>query len=664
MLKKIRLNLSSKLILCFAFISIVIVCATVGPALYLFTDTMQKTNESRALQGMEGLNVILENYKKNAINHGSVLASNPATVSAIESKDTAVVLSVLQPLVKEAKLDFATITDAKGVVIARTHAPDKKGDLVTNQANIQKALQGTAFAAIESGTEVKLSARAGIPVKNSKGELVGVISVGYDVGKNEAVDQAKAMFKTDATLFLGDVRISTTITKDNQRVVGTKLNPTIGAKVLQEGQRYTGEADILGTSYVTTYMPLLGADNKPIGVIFAGQKISEVMAVRDKLLHVVAGISCVALLCVIFMAILIARRIVKPIKTLGQSVGLVASGDLTQQVAVTSSDEIGTLAVDFNKMVEHLRSLIITVNNLAQSVAASSEELTASAEQSAQAANQVAISITDVSYGTQRQLNAINNTAAIVEQISARIEEVALSSNGVTVSSEETSLAAKNGGQSIQTAVTQMNMIEATVAETATKVSKLGDRSTEIGQIVDTISAIAGQTNLLALNAAIEAARSGEAGRGFAVVAEEVRKLAEQSQDAAQHIATLIAEIQCETGEAVMSMDKGIQQVTLGSQVVASAGQSFESIAGSVQKVTSQIREISVAIQVMATGSQQMVLSVREIEEISKHTAGQTQSVSSATEEQSASIQQVASASQTLDRMAEELQSAVSVFKV
>jgi len=225
-------------------------------------------------------------------------------------------------------------------------------------------------------------------------------------------------------------------------------------------------------------------------------------------------------------------------------------------------------------------------------------------------------------------------------------------------------MVAKDGGKAIETAVTQMNMIEATVAETSTKVSKLGERSQEIGQIVDTISAIASQTNLLALNAAIEAARAGEAGRGFAVVAEEVRKLVEQSQDAAKQITSLITEIQRETGETVISMQEGTKQVALGSQVVTQAGQSFKSIAGSVEKVTEQITGISEAIQLMATGSQQIVVSVREIGEISKSAAGETQNVSAATEEQSASMQEIAAASQALALMAEELQIAISVFKV
>ena len=163
------------------------------------------------------------------------------------------------------------------------------------------------------------------------------------------------------------------------------------------------------------------------------------------------------------------------------------------------------------------------------------------------------------------------------------------------------------------------------VSSSAQVVAKLGERSKEIGQIVDAISGIAGQTNLLALNAAIEAARAGEQGRGFAVVAEEVRKLAEQSQEAAKQIANLISEIQTETDSAVVAMDDGTREVKIGTEVVNTAGQAFKEIVSLIAEVSSQIREISAAIQQMASGSQQIVASVRNIDSISKGTAGQTQ---------------------------------------
>lgn len=138
--------------------------------------------------------------------------------------------------------------------------------------------------------------------------------------------------------------------------------------------------------------------------------------------------------------------------------------------------------------------------------------------------------------GTDGQVKAVGQAANVIEQMLANIQHVATSINSAADVSSETATAAKTGEKAIDSAIRQMGNIEKTVIDSAQVVVKLGDRSKEIGQIVDTISGIAGQTNLLALNAAIEAARAGEQGRGFAVVAEEVRKLAEQSQGATKQI--------------------------------------------------------------------------------------------------------------------------------
>ncbi|MBP2643633.1 MAG: methyl-accepting chemotaxis protein [Firmicutes bacterium] len=376
-------------------------------------------------------------------------------------------------------------------------------------------------------------------------------------------------------------------------------------------------------------------------------------------------LSFLGLLISVFLALYIGKKISAPVVAVAASVQQVADGDLkVEDLPVTTNDEIGTLITSFNSMKGNLRNLIKQVSGMSEQVASSSQELTATSEQSAMASTQIAASITEVASGATGQVKAVTETSAVIEQISATIQHVTDSVKAVATVSDKASTAADTGEKAINTAITQMANIEKTVVESSQFVTKLGERSKEIGQIVDTISGIAGQTNLLALNAAIEAARAGEHGRGFAVVAEEVRKLAEQSQVASKQISDLISVIQEDTGKAVIAMETGTREVKVGTDVVGTAGGAFIEIAGLVGHVSTQIKEISTAAQELAVGSRQIVIAISQIDKITKVTAGETQTVSAATEEQSASMEQIAASSQNLAQLAQNLQNAIIRFRL
>ena len=393
--------------------------------------------------------------------------------------------------------------------------------------------------------------------------------------------------------------------------------------------------------------------------------VAEITEVLSSLTVISLATIAVVLVVAAVVVILFARRIARPIREIETAAARIAAGDISaNRLDIRSNDEIGRLGREFEAMSENLRTLIKKVGMSTDQVAASAEELNAIAEQSAQAATQIAQVITEVAAGAEKQQKAVEHTAATVEQMSAGIRQIADNTEKVASASTNSAEIAATGSQSIEKSIGQMTIIEKTVSKSAEVVAKLGERSKEIGHIVEVISGIAGQTNLLALNAAIEAARAGEQGRGFAVVAEEVRKLAEQSQEAAKQIADLIGEIRQDTDQAVAAMHEGTREVRTGAEVVTNAGQAFQDIFGAVNAVSRQIGEISGSIQELAGGSQQIVQAVQDIDAVSKETSSQTQTVSAATQEQSATMQEIAASSQALAKMAEELIEAVSKFRL
>ncbi|QFF98407.1 methyl-accepting chemotaxis protein [Psychrobacillus glaciei] len=376
-------------------------------------------------------------------------------------------------------------------------------------------------------------------------------------------------------------------------------------------------------------------------------------------------LSIVATIVGIVVALVISRMISNPLIKMGRSAEQIAAGDLSaNDIDIKNRDELGDLAKSFNTMSRNLRTLIQEVGSTAEQVASSAEELTASAEQTSTATQQVANNMQEVAKGVEKQVQSVEESSQTINKMSLGAQQIASNAQDVSDTAIEASQKASEGRMVINAAIQQMNSINETVNGLGRVIKGLGEHSNEIGKIIGVITGIADQTNLLALNAAIEAARAGEHGRGFSVVADEVRKLAEQSGESAQQIFQLISTIQEETNKAVQSMENATNEVDEGIEVVNSAGESFEQIQGSVDEVNKRIKEVSSAVQQMSAGADQMVGSMKLISEVAENSASGTQEVSAATEEQMASMEEISFAAESLSKMAEELQTLISKFKV
>ena len=376
----------------------------------------------------------------------------------------------------------------------------------------------------------------------------------------------------------------------------------------------------------------------------------------------------IALTVVVILSIIILVLLLKSIKnsvdTILDGARHIASGDLRSKIMLDGDDEFAHIAHQFNTMVESMQKMIRKIKTTATDVAGSSEELTANANQSAQVTQNVAQSITEVAEAAEKQLQIIDTSRMTVQEFQRGLEEAITNQRRAREQTQATAEKAAEGNAFVQTTVEQMNSIARTVQQTGDIVSKLGERSKEIGNIVEIISSISGQTNLLALNAAIEAARAGEHGRGFAVVAEEVRKLAEESQNASQQISELIRSIQEETDRAVASMEEGLREAETGKENVTATGETFSLILSMVEDVKTASFAVSKRVLELRENMNSIIEGMGAVDTSAKGIGSESQNVSAATEEQAAGMEEIASSSRSLADMATDLQSETDKFKV
>lgn len=399
---------------------------------------------------------------------------------------------------------------------------------------------------------------------------------------------------------------------------------------------------------------------------------NEVDQTRDELITYVKTANIVTLILTILSVIVgilvshfISRSIARPIKKVTNGLAEIAGGNLTiEPIVIKNKDEVGDMALTFNKMSNDLQRIVSGVRDSSMQLAANAEELSASSEESLASSQMVAKSAEAQMVASEEQVGQMNASMHSMTSLQKGVSQIA-SSNGEMLKATDGVRSLVTQGSSVVTNVaSQMNTIHATFNETTEIMKNMAKHSNEIQNITSLITDISDQTNLLALNAAIEAARAGEYGKGFAVVAEEVRKLAEQSKNSASEIASMVQLIQAASNSAVKAITTGGDKVEEGLSKTTESLNVFQQIETSVDDVVQKVGSVTTAISQIQEMASSVTESVQQVQTLATHAADGASDTSAATEQQLAANEEISSSAQSLADLAEKLQNEVSHFKL
>ncbi|MCU7999177.1 methyl-accepting chemotaxis protein [Shewanella sp. SM101] len=369
----------------------------------------------------------------------------------------------------------------------------------------------------------------------------------------------------------------------------------------------------------------------------AGEEKDRVNAIYQSSITIFVALACAAMIISIVIGLWVNRSVMNPINDILSKLKLIhQDSDLTVKFTTFNHDELGQISTSLTQVIEHLRGILHSIAEAANTVNSSANELSSFT----QATNK----------RMQQQQAETEQTATAMNEMTATVAEVAQSASAAADSAKDADTYAANGNNIVMQSISSMSQLSDQIQKTAQVIGFLSNESQNIGRVLDVIKSIAEQTNLLALNAAIEAARAGEQGRGFAVVADEVRTLAQRTQKSTQEIEAMIATLQQGVKEAVNAMEIGINQVDDANDKANQAGQALKEIVSSVDSITELNTHIATAAEEQSSVAESINRSIIAISDIAEHST--------------ASAAELSESVVNLTKLANSMRNQVSAFKL
>lgn len=482
--------------------------------------------------------------------------------------------------------------------------------------------------------------------------------------EHDYVDSFKAA-GVELTVFIGDTRYMTSILdSSNQRIEGTKAGDAVIAAVLNSGQDYySNDVKINNTPYFVYYMPIIGADGKPMGMAFAGKTCTDVNSATTTLILTSVFFGVLFAVCFVILTIILSRKVAKPLGEVTANVTSIADGSLADaEIDHTSIVESKMLIESAKKLQKNLNSIIGKTKGISSELVESVTNVVSLAEQSSESANQISGAMEDLAAGaTSMAENVQNINEQVIEMggaigdISDNVDRLSASSENIKTANSDATTYMNKVSESSAKSVDAVNDITRQINETNDAISK-------IDEAVSMIASVAKQTNLLALNASIEAARAGDAGRGFAVVATEISSLSDQSNASANQIKMIVQEIVEQSANSVRLSAEVADVITEEQGYIVETQSKFNLLNEEIQTSLEEIASITTKTKVLDNVKTRIIDSVQDLSAISEENAASNQEVSASIDSIAVSVGEIKSNVQEVNNMAAELEESVSYF--